>query len=67
VVNARTFKERPVSDHKRLLVIHAQIQTFGWYQSAVRVQRERTQIVVAEIIGVRRYEDEKFRVLHHGK
>jgi len=66
-MNTRIFKERPVTHDCRLLVIHAQRQTFGPDLSAVHVQRERTQIVVAEMIGVRRHGAEKFRVLHHGK
>jgi len=67
VVNTRTFKERPVPHDLRLGVIHARRQTFRRYLSAVHVLRERTQIVVAEIIGFRRHGVQKFHVLHYGE
>jgi len=55
VVNARNFKECPLPHDSCLLVIHGQRQTFVRYLFAVHIQRERTQIVVAEMIRVRRH------------
>jgi len=43
-------------------VIYDQRETFGRYLFAVNVQREKTQIVLAEIIRFRCYGAEKFRV-----
>ena len=48
-------------------MIHAQRQTFDRYLSAVRLQREINQNVVAEIIGIRLHGAEKFRVLQPGE
>jgi len=65
VVNARRFKQRPVSHDELFLVIRAQRNTFVKYTFPVHIQPKMTEIVMAEK-GVRIFKTEKVRAGHHG-
>ena len=65
-MNALRFKESPVGHNEYLLLINVQREALVGYLFAVYFQRERNEIVVAAVIGVRTQGHRKISALHHG-